>query len=334
MNLRQLRYICEIVHHDLRLSAAAASLNSSQPGVSKQVQLLEQELGVVIFRRRRNRILSITPAGKEIVRFAELALRATRSINDIGSDLRDAGGNMVIATTHTHARYTLPAVVGRFRRTHPQVKLQFLQGHRNEIFKAVEDGDADLAIGTDTDEALKSVALLACGSFHRVAVVPRGHPLLRLKNVTLEKLLAYPLITYGLHTSRWKLSAICEAKQVSPNVVFSAADADTAKAYVELGSGIAILPHFTYDRSRDKALRSIDVSHLFPAEVTRVGLSRERYIRGHTFDFLTLLSPRLTRRTVEAILSNREPAPLAGAAADADDEATARGVEKHAAHAR
>jgi LysR family cys regulon transcriptional activator len=280
-------------------------VNTSQPGVSKQIQVLEKELGVLIFKRRRNRILALTPAGREIVRYAEIALRAARSIEDIGSDNRDtAGGQMVIATTHTHARYTLPRVIRSFRQRHPDVRLKFLQGHRNDIFKSVEDGDADIAIGTDTDDKLEAVALVPYGSFHRIAVTPPGHPLLRVKHVTLQKLLEYPLITYGLpHDNRWKFSHVFEAKQLVPNVVFSAADADIAKAYVEMGTGIALLPHVTFDRRKDKPLRSVDIRHLFPAEVTQVGLSRERYIRRHTFEFVTLLDPALTESHVRSILA-------------------------------
>jgi LysR family cys regulon transcriptional activator len=305
MNLRQLEYVVEIVRHGLRLSDAAVAVSTSQPGVSKQIQMLERELGVLIFRRRRNRILALTPAGKEIARFAQVALQAARSIEDFGRDARNApDASLVIATTHTHARYTLPPVIRRFSRSYPDVKLQFLQGHRNEIFKAVASGDADIAVGTDTDEKLDAVALVPYGAFHRIAVTPPGHPLARLKKPTLSRLLEYPLITYGLpHADHWKLGHVCEAMQLKPNVIFSAADADIAKVYVEMGMGIAVLPSVTFDRSKDKPLRAVDVSHLFPAEVTQVGLSRERYITRHTFEFLALLDPRLTRDNVEAMLS-------------------------------
>jgi LysR family cys regulon transcriptional activator len=311
MTLKQFRYICEVVRQGLRLSTAAAAVQTSQPGVSKQIQLLERELGVMIFRRNRNRILSLTPAGKEIVKFAETALRAAQSIEDIGRDARDTeGGDLVIATTHTHARYTLPNVMQSFAVRHPKVRLHFLQGHRNDIFKAVEEGEADIAIGTDSDEKLEAVALIPYGSFHRIAVTPRGHPLLRTKRVTLQQLLEYPLIMYGLQYRKpWKLNHIFEEKQLTPNVVFSAADADIAKTYVEMGTGIAILPHVTFDRAKDKSLRFVDVGHLFPAEVTQVGLSRERYVRRHIFDFLGILSPKLTRAYIRSALTSgaRQP---------------------------
>src|SRR5688572_24110402 len=155
MTLQQLRALCEIVRQGLRLSQAAASLHTSQPGVSKQIQMLEKELGVVIFRRRRNRILAVTEAGKEIVQFAESALREVQNIRGLGDDVRDsASGTLVIATTHTHARYTLPRVIGAFTSAFPHVRLEFRQGNREEIFRWVESGDADVAIGTDADVEL------------------------------------------------------------------------------------------------------------------------------------------------------------------------------------
>ena len=304
MTLQQLRYLCEIVHQGLRLSQAAAALNTSQPGVSKQIQLLEKELGVVIFRRKRNRILALTAPGRQIVRFAQGALRETQNIRDFGNDARNAtAGNLVIATTHTHARYTLPRIIGTFNRLFPQVKLQFWQGNREEIFKWVESGDADVAIGTDCDVKLDSVALVPYGAFHRIVVTPTAHPLLKVKSVTLEHIARYPLIAYGFKSNeRWKFNHVFEARDLKPNIVFSAADTDVSKAYVEMGVGIAILPHITYDKARDRSLRAIDARHLFGTEVTHVGLSRERFIRQYVFEFLRLLSPALTRAQIEAAL--------------------------------
>ena len=305
MTLQQLRYLCEIVRQGLRLSQAAERLHTSQPGVSKQIQLLEKELGVVIFRRSRNRILALTEAGKEIVSFAEAALREIQNMRGLGEDARDAAaGNLVIATTHTHARYTLPRVIGEFRRAFPQVRLEFWQGNRDEIFRWVQSGDADVAVGTDWEVSLEGVALLPYGQFHRIVVTPRSHPLLAQKKLTLEQIARYPLIAYGFRSNqRWKLRPAFEAHALVPNIVFSAADADLSKAYVELGIGIAILPHVTFDGVRDKALRARDASHLFDAEITHVGLNRDRYIRRYVYEFLNILSPSLTRERIGQALA-------------------------------
>jgi LysR family cys regulon transcriptional activator len=305
MTLQQLRYLCEIVKQGLRLSQAADRLHTSQPGVSRQIQLLEKELGVVIFRRSRNRIIALTEAGEEIVRYAEQALRDVQSMRGVSDDSRvAAAANLVIATTHTHARYTLPPVIGAFKSARPVVRLEFWQGNREEIFRWVQSGDVDLAIGTDWDRIQPDVVLVPYGEFHRIVVTPPAHPLLSAKALTLQRIAQYPLIAYGFRSNqRWKLHPAFAARKLQPNVIFSAADADVSKAYVELGIGIAILPHVTFDPARDAALRARDASHLFEPEVTHVGLNRDRYIRRHVYEFLRMLSPALTRERVERALA-------------------------------
>jgi LysR family cys regulon transcriptional activator len=306
MTLQQLRALCEIVRQGLRLSQAAAILNTSQPGVSKQIQMLEKELGVVIFRRRRNRILALTEAGKEIVHFATSALREVQNIRGLGDDARDsAAGNLVIATTHTHARYTLPRVIGAFTSAFPHVRLEFWQGNREEIFRWVESGEADIAIGTDCDVELRSVALVPYGEFHRIVVTRPAHPLLTVRNLTLERIAKYPLIAYGFRSNeRWKLRHAFESRDLEPNIVFSAADSDVSKSYVELGIGIAILPQVTYDAARDTNLRARDARHLFETEITHVGLNRERFIRNYVYAFLGILNPVLTRDRIRQALAS------------------------------
>lgn len=304
MTLQQLRFLCEIVRQGLRLSQAATVLHTSQPGVSKQIKSLEKELGIVILRRRRNRILGLTDAGKEIVRFAEGALQEVQNIRGLGDDTRDAStGNLVIATTHTHARYTLPRIIGRFASAFPSVRLEFWQGNRDEIFQWVENGDADVAIGTDCDVKLESVCLLPYGEFHRVVVTQPLHPLLKAKSLTLEQIAKYPLIAYGFRSNEhWKFRHVFESRGLAPNIVFSAADADVSKAYVELGIGVAILPHITYDKTRDTNLRARDARHLFGTEITHVGLKRNRFIRRYIYDFLNILGPTLTHNSIRQAL--------------------------------
>jgi LysR family cys regulon transcriptional activator len=315
MTLQQLRALCEIVRQDLRLSQAAASLHTSQPGVSKQLQLLEKELGVVIFHRRRNRILGLTEAGREIVQYAAAALRQVQNMRGIGDDTRDAAaGSLVIATTHTHARYTLPRVVREFTSAFPAVRLEFWQGHRDDIFRWVETGEADLAIGTDWDVELAGVALVPYGEFHRIVVTPPRHPLLTVKKLTLEAVAGYPLIAYGFRSNeRWKLRRAFEARKLVPNIVFSAADADVSKTYVEIGLGLAVLPHVTYDPARDANLRARDASHLFDAEITHVGINRDRFVRSYVYGFLRILSPALTPERIREAVQRRAGAPGATA---------------------
>ncbi|MCW5603238.1 MAG: LysR family transcriptional regulator [Burkholderiales bacterium] len=306
MTLQQLRYLCEIVRQGLHLSQAAGVLHTSQPGVSKQIKLLEQELGVVIFRRQRNRILELTQPGREIVRHAERILRETQNIRGFGDEFQnEVTGTLVIATTHTHARYTLPDIIGKFTYAYPHVRLEFLQGNRDEIFRWVDNSEADIAIGTDCDVKLEKVALLPYGRFHRIAVTRPEHPLLGTAQPSLEQITEYPLIAYGFRsTRRWKFNHIFEAANLRPNIVFSAADADVSKAYVELGIGISILPDITFDPARDVNLRAIDLRHLFKAEITHVGIKRDSFLRHYIFGFLSMLSPDLTRAKVERLLAN------------------------------
>lgn len=305
MTLRQLRYLCEIVNQGMHLSLAAAVLHTSQPGLSRQIQLLERELGVRVLNRSRNRIIGLTPAGKRILRYAQRTLQEADNVRSCGQEQNaDAAGGLVIAANHTHARYTLPRVIDAFSRRYPAVRLQFLQGNRDEVFRWVDAGEADLAIGTDCDADLENIALLPFGTFHRIAVVTPRHKLLAIERPTLEDIAAYPIITYGSRVfGKWKFSAAFEAKKLKPNIVFSAVDSDVSKVYVALGIGIAILPHIVFDPAEDASLRAIDVSHLFAPETVHVAVNRHHFYRKYAFDFMEMMAPdALSRRKVEKVL--------------------------------
>jgi LysR family transcriptional regulator, cys regulon transcriptional activator len=300
-----MRYLAEIVRQGLHLSQAAAALHTSQPGVSRQIQLLEKELGVTVFQRHRNRILGLTQAGKEILRFAQRMLRDAESVRSVGLEMKnETQGHLVIATNHTHARYTLPRVITAFSKAYPMVRLEFWQGIPSDAFKWLDAGEVDIALGRDSEISLENVMMLPCGKFHRILVVPAHHPLLRISKPTLEDVAAYPIITHGFRTDgRWTFRRAFEARHLRPNILFSSIDADVSKAYVELGVGIAILPHITFDASRDTNLRAIDLRHLFPSETMCVGINKKQFYRHYVFRFLEILSPELTRRRVERLLS-------------------------------
>jgi len=306
MTLKQLRYLCEIVNQGMHLSLAAAALHTSQPGVSRQIQLLERELGVRILHRSRNRIMGVTPTGKRILRFAQRTLQEADNVRSCGQDMNaETAGGLVIAANHTHARYTLPSVIEAFSRRYPAVRLQFLQGNRDEVFRWVDAGEADLAVGTDCDADLENIALLPFGTFHRIVVTPPKHPLLRIERPTLEDIAAYPIITYGSRVfGKWKFSSAFETKKLKPNIVFSAVDSDVAKIYVALGIGIAILPHIVFDPIEDANLRAIDASHLFAPEIVHVAVNRHHFYRKYAFDFMEMMAPdALSRRRVEKVLA-------------------------------
>lgn len=305
MTLKQMRYLTEIVRQGMHLSQAAEALRTSQPGVSRQIQLLEKELGVTIFQRQRNRILGLTQAGKEILRFAQRMLQDAESVRSVGLELKgETRGHLVIATNHTHARYTLPRVITAFSKAYPMVRLEFWQGIPSDAFKWLDAGEVDIALGRDSGASLENVLLLPGGKFHRVLVVPVQHPLLRVSKPTLEDIARYPIITHGFRTDgRWTFRKAFEARHLRPNILFSSIDADVSKAYVELGMGIALLPHITFDATRDSKLRAIDLRHLFPAETMCVGINKNQFYRHYVFKFLEILAPELTRRRVERTLS-------------------------------
>ncbi len=312
MTLKQLRYLCEISRRGFHLSHAADSLNTSQPGVSRQIQLLEEELGVEIFKRKKNRILGLTQPGREIFRFAEDVLSGVRNIKDIGRDQQDeAVGSLIIATTHTQARYVLPPVVRQFSAAFPNVQLQFWQGSRQDMLRMVESGKADMAISTDCQMRFDNIILLPCGQMHRSIVTRPDHPLLRNARPTLEDIASYPVISYGFdNNGRWRLSHVFEAHGLTPRIVFGAADADVCKAYVELGLGIAVMASVAYDPVRDQTLRVIEADHLFDAETLYVAVNRTQFLRGYAYKFISMLAPELTRDKVQQLSEPRSGSAL------------------------
>ena len=301
MTLKQLRSLCEIVRQGMHLSHAAAALHTSQPGISRQIHLLEQELDVTILKRNRNRILGLTQPGKEILRFAQRALKNTENIKNIGQEFKnETTGGLVVATTYTYARYVLPRVIPRFSRKFPYVRLEFWQGSPQRVLQLVGSGEADLAVVTNSDANPKDVVLLPFGKFHRSVITLPKHPLLKGGKLTLDAIAKYPIITYGFEASGWgKFNHVFESKGLKPNIVFRAVDAEISKKYVELGLGIAIVPHIAYDPARDKTLRAIDASHLFDHSTMYIGINREQFLRKYVFEFIEMLAPQLTRAHVE-----------------------------------
>jgi len=309
MKLQQLRYLCETANHNMNLSRAAKNLHTSQPAISKQIQLLEEELGVDIFLRNGKRIVRITPPGEQIIKIATRMLRDADNLKRIAQEFTDeAGGTLTIATTHTQARYALPPVIKRFTARYPKVKLILRQGNPMQISSLVSSGEADIAIATEAIEHFQELVMLPCYEWNRCVVVPPKHPLLKLKKLTLEAINQYPIITYDFaFTGRSKINQAFARKGLEPNVVLTAIDSDVIKTYVELGLGIGILANMAFDVKRDKQLKSIDASHLFEPSTTRIGISRNSYIRGYVFDFIEMFAPHLDHATIQAKLKNPQP---------------------------
>lgn len=300
MKLQQLRYLVEIVRQGNHLSAAAEALNTSQPGVSRQIQLLEQELGFEIFMRTRNRIIGLTEPGQVVFEIAQRIATDVAALKTLKEDMHSGNrGIFTIATTHTQARYVLPRVVEQFVARYPDVKLVLKQGDPEEICALVESGDADLAIGTETTRDFPNLIKLDCFALQRSIVAPLGHPILSVAELTLAEIAKYPIITYDTrYSGRWKVMKAFADAGLEPKIVMSGIDADVCKTYVSLGLGIGILAAMTFDPLRDTGIGARDASHLLPSSTIKIVLRRNTYLRPFLLDFVHSVAPSLTPMTV------------------------------------
>jgi len=300
MNLQQLRYINEIVRRGLKISDAADALYTSQPNISKQIKQLEQELGIDIFVRNGKRVVAITEPGQAILDIARRMLHDAENLRQVGQEFHSQdSGHLTIATTHTQARYILPPVVKQFIKRYPKVKLGLHQGNPTQIAEQVLNGEADVAIATESLSLYDDLVTLPCYEWHHCVVVPPKHPLLEEKKLTLAKIAQYPIITYDFAFSgRGKINEAFEKAGIEPNIALTAIDADVIKTYVELGLGIGILAQIAFIPERDRHLRMIEAKHLFKPNTTRIAIRKNEYLRGYTYDFIELFAPLLTRAVV------------------------------------
>lgn len=306
MKLQQLRYIWEVNRHNLNVSATAQSLYTSQPGISKQIRLLEDELGVEIFARSGKHLTRVTTAGQSIIDLAGQVLRLTDNIKQVAQEHSDERrGSLSIATTHTQARYALPPVIAEFTQKYPDVALHMQQGTPKQIAQMVSEGQADFAIATESLELFNDLVLLPCYRWNRCAMVPKTHPLAKFEGpLTLEALAEFPLVTYVFgFTGRSQLDDAFKAQGLAPNVVLTAADADVIKTYVRLGLGVGIVAQMAVDPEQDEDLVVLDASHLFESSTTKIGIRRGTFMRGYMYDFLERFATHLTRERVDAALA-------------------------------
>ena len=307
MKLQQLRYLTEVERQGLNLSVAAEKLHTSQPGISKQIKLLEDELGVEIFVRNGKRVTAVTSPGKAIIAIAQRILHEADNLKQAAQDFADEdSGKLTIATTHTQARYVLPAVVQRFTQRYPKVKLGLVQGNPMQICQYTLAGQADFCIATEAIGTFKELVMLPCYAWNRCVITPPDHPLLKQKSLTLEAIAKYPIITYDFaFTGRSQINHAFETRGLTPNVVLTAIDSDVIKTYVALGLGIGIVAHMAYDPVRDTNLRALDASHLFESSTTRIGVPRNAYLRGYVYDFIEMFAPHLSRKVVDGAVHNK-----------------------------
>lgn len=305
MKLQQLRYICVVAQHDLNVSEAAQVLHTSQPGVSKQIRLLEAELGVQIFTRVGKRFVEITPPGEAVLKMARRIVHDMDNVKNLGREFaRETKGTLSIATTHTQARYALPHTVEAFRKRYPEVVLRIHQGNPSQIVEMVNNGEADIAIATEAVAESNHLIALPCYDWNRCVVVPQKHELLRLRRrLSLQDIAEYPLVTYDFaFAGRGQVNKAFAGQGLIPNVVLTAIDADVIKTYVQLGLGIGLLANMAFDPKVDRKLRVIDASHLFEPSTTHVGVRKGAYLRSFVYDFIALFAPHLSRARIEKAL--------------------------------
>lgn len=301
MKLHQLKYVHEVARQGLSISAAAEALHTSQPGVSKQIQLLEDELNLQIFQRNGKRLTGVTEPGKHIIKLAATVMLEMQNIKRVGDEFSKVEtGTFTIATTHTQARYKLPAVVKQFMEMYPHVKLNIHQGDPSHVTAQVANGEADVGIATEAINQDEKLLCLPCYEWNRCVVVPKGHRLIDASPLTLANIASYPLITYDFaFTGSTTVSKVFHDAGVMPNVVLTAIDADVIKTYVNLGLGIGLIANMAYDEERDKDLVRLDCSHLFPPSTTYLGVRKDAFMRGYIYGFIELLSPKFNRKAVD-----------------------------------
>jgi LysR family cys regulon transcriptional activator len=312
MKLHQLRYLAAVAQTGLNITAAAEKLHTSQPGVSKQIKLLEDELGFQIFVRDGRNLSRVTPAGQQVIDRAIRILREVQNIKRLSDDLKDEErGTLSIATTHTQARYVLPEVVKAFRERYPEVRLHLHQGTSEQIAEMAALDRIDFAIATGSEGLFDGFVLLPCYKWHRHVVVPRNHPLARAKKITLKQLAAHPIITYVFSfTGPSSLHGIFAKEGLVPNVVLTARDADVIKTYVRLGLGVGIVASMAIEAEGDADLAHVDTSDLFPTHTTWIGFRRGGLLRKYQLDFIQLFAPHLTRRLIERAAGAANPAEV------------------------
>jgi len=303
MKLQQLRCLIEVARRDLNVSEAAEALHTSQPGVSKQIRALEDELGVQVFVRHGKRLVTVTEPGKAVIAIAERMLSEAQNLRRAGEEYaNDQLGTLTIAATHTQARYALPKAVAAFKRKYPKVELVLHQGNPTQICDQVIAGEADMGVATEMISEYPELISLPVYQWNRCVVVPPRHPLLK-GPLTLERLAEHPIVTYDFaFANRSLVQKAFETRGLKPHVVLSAQDSDVIKTYVELGLGVGILAKMAFDPKRDLTLRAIDASHLFESSTTRLGIKRGAYLRRYAYEFIELFAPQLSRSVVERLV--------------------------------
>lgn len=301
MNLRQLQYLVAMTRNDFNMTATAAALYTSQSGISKQISLLEKELQVILFERRGRQINGLTPAGEAVLAQAERALIELESLNRAAQEYSDPNqGDLAMAMTHTLARHAFPPVVEAFGQRYPAVKIHFHLATPSQIAELVNNGTAQFGIATEVISQFEDLIALPAYRWRRAIITPKNHPLSRIKPITLADLTPFPIATYtfGFNPGA-PLDTAFRSQSLTPNIRFTATDADVIKTYVRMGFGVGIVAALAYDKQLDSDLVCLDASALFEVSTAYIVLRRGSFLRRYMFDFLELFAPHLNESSVK-----------------------------------
>ena len=303
MNFQQLRSVRETVRCGFNLTEVAHALHTSQPGVSRQIRELEDELGIELFVRAGKRLTGMTEPGAHVLPIIERMLQDSHNLRKAGQEfVAQQSGQLSIAATHSQARYAMPVAVQEFRRQFPNVRLNLHQGSPRQVAEMLLSGEADVGIATEALDQYDTLVALPCYRWTHSVIVPPGHALLDAP-LTLARLVDYPLITYDTgFTGRPHIDDAFAQQGLPPDITLSAMDADVIKTYVELGLGVGIVASIAYEAERDLNLRAIDAGHLFGINMTKLALRRGAYLRGYVYAFIECFAPTLARSVVERAL--------------------------------
>lgn len=309
MNFQQLRFVREAVHRNFNLTEVAAALYATQPGVSRAIKELEDELGVEVFVRRGKRLVGLTEPGRTLIDVVDRMLTDAQNLRNIAERFStDESGSLVLATTHTQARYALPPVIKQFKARYPRVHLGLHQGSPQQIAEMVSKGQADIGISTEALNTFPDLVTFPCYTWHHAVIVPVGHQLAMAQPLTLEAIAEHPVITYDqAFTGRSHIDAAFAKAGLAPDIVLTAIDADVIKTYVEVGLGVGIVASMAFDAARDQALELLAAGALFEPNTTRLGVRRGSFLRSYAMEFIRLFAPGVSERDLESVF---EPATL------------------------
>ncbi len=309
MNFQQLRSVREAVRRGFNLTEVALALHTSQPGVSRQIRELEDELGIELFVRAGKRLTGLTEPGGQVLPIIERLLADADNLRHAARDFSQHDiGQLSIAATHSQARYALPSAVRDFRQLYPQVSLNLHQGSPKQVAEMLLSGEADIGIATEALTQYEQLVTLPCYRWTHSVVVPHKHPLLDGQALTLQRLARFPLVTYDAgYTGRSHIDEAFAREGLKPSIVLTAMDADVIKTYAELDLGVGIVASIAFDEERDRNLRAIDAGHLFAVNMTRLAFRRGAFLRAYVYAFIETFAPPLTRRVVEQAAVHEGP---------------------------